>query len=196
MVEPVIGVLALQGAFAKQRMVISRLNVPSRDVKYPEDLDGCDGLIIPGGESTTMTELIDFVGMRQPLEQFAHKRPVMGTCAGLILMATQVSDPRVKTLNILNIDVVRNAYGRQVDSFVDTVDLLIDDRKVSIEGIFIRAPRIRSVNREVEIIGTLKGEPVVVRQSRHLACTFHPELSDSTAIHEYFVSMVKEPVLV
>lgn len=191
-----IGVLSLQGAFEKHRNVLSRLKIASKDVRYPGDLDGCDGLIIPGGESTTISDLIDYIGMRSPLLKFAEKKPVMGTCTGMILMARTVNDPRVQPLNLMNIEIARNAYGRQVDSFVSGLEVQINGKPVSLKGVFIRAPRIRSTGEEVEVLGMINGEPIFVRQNRHLATSFHPELSDTTAIHEYFLSLVREPTLV
>ena len=191
-----IGVLSLQGAFEKHRTVLSRLKIASKDVRYPGDLDGCDGLIIPGGESTTISNLIDTIGMRAPLLKFAEKKPVMGTCAGMILMARTVNDPRVQPLNLMNIEIARNAYGRQVDSFVSGLEVQINGKSVSLKGVFIRAPKIRSTGEEVEVLGVINGEPIFVRQNRHLATSFHPELSDTTAIHEYFLSLVREPTLV
>lgn len=191
-----IGVLSLQGAFEKHRNVLSRLKIASKDVRYPGDLDGCDGLIIPGGESTTISDLIDYIGMRAPLLKFAEKKPVLGTCTGMILMARTVNDPRVQPLNLMNIEIARNAYGRQVDSFVSGLEVQINGKPVSLKGVFIRAPRIRSTGEEVEVLGMINGEPIFVRQNRHLATSFHPELSDTTAIHEYFLSLVREPTLV
>ncbi|MEE9166973.1 MAG: pyridoxal 5'-phosphate synthase glutaminase subunit PdxT, partial [Candidatus Neomarinimicrobiota bacterium] len=115
-----------------------------------------------------------------------------GTCTGLILMASRVDDSRVQSLNLLNIGVVRNSYGRQVDSFTAPLDLVLGGETVSLRGIFIRAPRISSVGSGTEVLGSLEGEPVMVQENHFLGCTFHPELSDSTAVHDYFVSMVKE----
>jgi len=195
-VKQTIGVLSLQGAFEKHRTVLSRLKIASKDVRYPGDLDGCDGLIIPGGESITISDLIDYIGMRAPLLKFAEKKPVMGTCAGMILMARTVNDPRVQPLNLMNIEIARNAYGRQVDSFVSGLEVQINGKSVSLKGVFIRAPKIRSTGEEVEVLGVINGEPIFVRQNRHLATSFHPELSDTTAIHEYFLSLVREPTLV
>lgn len=193
MVEATVGVLSLQGAFAQHRKVLGRLNVASKEVRYSGDLQGCDGLIIPGGESTTMTRLIDFIGMREPLLKFAEAKPVMGTCAGLILMAKRVDDQRVRTLDLLDIDVARNAYGRQVDSFRTSLDIPLPGKNVSLKGVFIRAPRIISTAGEVSVLGSLDREPIMVQQNCHLGCTFHPELSGSTEIHRYFVSLIKEP---
>lgn len=193
MVESTIGILSLQGAFEKHRTVLSKINVASKEVRYPCDLNECDGLIIPGGESTTISELIDFIGIREPILKLAETKPVMGTCAGMILMAKMASDPRVHTLNLLNIEIARNAYGRQVDSFVTGLDIFINGEKNSLKGVFIRAPRIKSIGEGVEVLSSLNKEPIFIRQDRHLATSFHPELSNSTAIHEYFVSIVKEP---
>lgn len=191
-----VGILGLQGDFAKHRTILSRLNVNSKDVRYPGDLKGCDGLIIPGGESTTMSKLLDTTGVRTSILEFSKSNPVLGTCAGMILMAKRVDDSSVHPLGLLDIEAVRNAYGRQVDSF--TADLRVDSDgdPVSMTGIFIRAPKIKSVGEGVRVLGSLNGDPVFVQQGRHLACSFHPELSDNTTIHRYFLSVVEEPTLV
>jgi len=195
LVDITVGVLGLQGAFEKHKAVLNRLNIASKDVRYPEDLERCDGLIIPGGESTTISELINFINIRTPLLNFAETQPVMGTCAGMIMMANKIYDQRVQTLNLIDIEITRNAFGRQVDSFISDVRVLINGNEVLIKGVFIRAPRIKSIGENVKVLGSLNGESVFIQQNRHLATSFHPELSNSTVIHEYFVSLIKEPIL-
>ena len=192
MVDITVGVLGLQGAFEKHRSVLNRLSIASKDVRYPRDFEACDGLIIPGGESTTMSELIDYSGVRAPLKKFAQTKPVMGTCAGMILMAKKLGDERVQPLNLLNIEIKRNAFGRQVDSFESELEIHLNGKKARIRGIFIRAPKIKSVGKEVKVLASFNGEPVCVQQNFHLATSFHPELSNVTVIHEYFVSLIKE----
>ncbi|MDP6456205.1 MAG: pyridoxal 5'-phosphate synthase glutaminase subunit PdxT [Candidatus Marinimicrobia bacterium] len=190
-----IGILGLQGAFARHEAVLSRLNVYTRIVRLPADLDGCDGVIIPGGESTTITKLMDYIGIREPLLDFAERYPLLGTCAGMIIMASQVEDLQVRPLNLIDIEVVRNAYGRQVDSFIRSLEISTNGSISRMAGVFIRAPRIKSVGKDVSVLASIDGEPVFVRQGHHLASSFHPELSDNTTVHEYFVSLAEETVL-
>lgn len=190
-----IGILCLQGAFARHEAILSRLKVSTRVVRFPHDLDGCDGVIIPGGESTTMTKLMDFIGIREPLLSYAECHPLLGTCAGMILMASQVDDSRVKPLRLLDIEVARNAYGRQVDSFICPLDVSTNGSASQMKGVFIRAPRIVSLGKDVDVLASIDGEPVFVQQGHHLASSFHPELSDNTAVHKYFVSLAAETVL-
>jgi len=190
-----IGILGLQGAFARHEAALLRLNVSTRIVRFPDDLDGCDGVIIPGGESTTMTKLMDYIGIRQPLLSYAERHPLLGTCAGMIMMASQVEDPRVRPLNVLDIEVARNAFGRQIDSFILPLEVSTNGSVSQMTGVFIRAPRIVSVGKNVRVLASIESEPVFVQQGHHLASSFHPELSNNTVVHEYFVSLAAEPVL-
>ena len=172
-----IGVLGLQGAYAKHFAVLKQLDVQSVDVRRPEDLKECYGLIIPGGESTTMTKLINEIDMYDALLNFAADRPVFGTCAGMILMATKVDDDRVETLNLIHMEIERNAYGRQVDSFIDNLDVTTNGQAFSMRGVFLA-----SVN----------DEPVLVQEGQHMAAAFHPELTGETRIHDYFTTLKGE----
>lgn len=190
-----IGILGLQGAYEQHRSVLSSLNVSCKIVRYPEDLDVCEGLIIPGGESTTMSNLINYMHFQDSLLKFAESKPLFGICAGLILMAKNSGDKRVNYLGLIDIDVVRNSYGRQIDSFTHNLAIFINGKKTSIHGVFIRAPRIKSTGNGVTILGELNGEPIFVQHGKHLAAAFHPELSGSTEIHRYFLSLIKEPAL-
>ena len=187
-----IGVLGLQGAYAKHLAILQQLDVQAVDVRKPEDLEKCHGLIIPGGESTTMTKLINEIEMHDALLKFSVDRPVFGTCAGMILMATKVDDDRVKTLNLLDIEVERNAYGRQIDSFIDKLDVTTNGQAFSIRGVFIRAPRIKNIGDDVEVLASVNGEPVLVQQGHHMAAAFHPELTGETRIHNYFSTLKGE----
>jgi 5'-phosphate synthase pdxT subunit len=186
-----IGVLALQGDFAEHEAILKRLGATTRQVRMPADLDGLDGLIIPGGESTTITRLINMYDLREPLCDFAAQRPVWGTCAGAIVMAKHATDLDRDPLRVMDIDVVRNAFGRQVDSF--EIDLPFDEIEgAPVHAIFIRAPLIRSVGEGVKAVATLAdGEIVAARQGHLLATSFHPELTDDTRVHEYFLRMVE-----
>ena len=187
-----IGVLGLQGAYAKHLAILQQLDVQAVDVRKPEDLEECHGLIIPGGESTTMTKLINEIEMHDALLKFSVDRPVFGTCAGMILMAAKVDDGRVKTLNLLDIEVERNAYGRQIDSFIDELDVTTNGQAFSMRGVFIRAPRIKNMGEEVEVLASVNGEPVLVQEGHHMAAAFHPELTGETRIHNYFSTLKKE----
>lgn len=187
-----IGVLGLQGAYAKHLAVLQQLDVQAVDVRKPGDLEECHGLILPGGESTTMTKLINEIDMHDALLKFSVDRPVFGTCAGMILMAAKVDDGRVKTLNLLDIEVERNAYGRQIDSFIDELDVTTNGQAFSMRGVFIRAPRIKNMGDGVEVLASVNGEPVLVQEGHHMAAAFHPELTGETRIHNYFSTLKGE----
>ena len=187
-----IGVLGLQGAYAKHLAILQQLDVQAVDVRKSEDLEKCHGLIIPGGESTTMTKLINEIEMHDALLKFSVDRPVFGTCAGMILMATKVDDDRVKTLNLMNIEVERNGYGRQIDSFIDELNVTTNGQAFSMRGVFIRAPRIKNMGEGVEVLASVNGEPVLVQEGHHMAAAFHPELTGETRIHNYFSTLKKE----
>ena len=187
-----IGVLGLQGAYAKHLAVLQKIDVQAVDVRKPGDLEECHGLIIPGGESTTMTKLINEIAMHDALLKFSVDRPVFGTCAGMILMAAKVDDGRVKTLNLINIEVERNGYGRQIDSFIDELDVTTNGQAFSMRGVFIRAPRIKNMGDGVEVLASVNGEPVLVQEGHHMAAAFHPELTGETRIHNYFSTLKGE----
>jgi len=139
-----------------------------------------------------MTKLINEIDMHDALLKFSVDRPVFGTCAGMILMATKVDDDRVETLNLLDIEVERNAYGRQIDSFIDELDVTTNGQAFSMRGVFIRAPRIKNIGDEVEVLASVNGEPVLVQQGHHMAAAFHPELTGETRIHNYFSTLKGE----
>ena len=195
----IIGVLALQGDFAEHLAVLRRLGVEGREVRTPADLVGVAGLIIPGGESTTISRLMDRWGMREPITQMAKSgAPVWGTCAGLILAARHILDDPIMSLGILDVDVQRNAYGSQIDSFETNLSL---ETKQAIEAfgeaplpaVFIRAPMIRRVGPSVEVLArTADGTPVAVQQGNLLGSSFHPELTPDTRFHAYLVNLSKE----
>jgi pyridoxal 5'-phosphate synthase pdxT subunit len=180
-----IGVLALQGNFREHAAMLRRLGADVVEVRKPEELEGLAGLVIPGGESTAIMRLIRLYGLEDAIRRFSE--PVFGTCAGLILLDRE-------HLDLVDLAVDRNAYGRQVASFETDLDLTHDDRPL--RGVFIRAPRIRDTGPAVEVLAELNGEPVLVRQGRFLAATFHPELTDDPRVHERFLELVreKEPV--
>jgi 5'-phosphate synthase pdxT subunit len=191
-----IGVLSLQGDFAEHVAMLARMGAPAREVRLPADLDGVDALIMPGGESTTFGKLAVRWGMIEPLRAFAAAgKPVWGTCAGLIFLAKDVGREQ-PTLGLMDIKVMRNAFGRQVDSFITGLEIAgIDDTDRPYPGIFIRAPLIESVGPGVEPLCTLPdGAIVAARQGNLLATSFHPELTRDDRVHRLFLAMSRDAV--
>jgi pyridoxal 5'-phosphate synthase pdxT subunit len=179
--QPRIGVLAVQGNFREHAAMLRRLGAEPVEVRKPDQLDGLDGLVIPGGESTAIMRLVRLYGLEEAIRTFA--RPVLGTCAGMILLDR-------RHLGVLDVEVARNAYGRQVASFEADLELEGDARLL--RGVFIRAPRVAEVGPEVEVLAALDGEPVLLRQGRVIVASFHPELTDDTRVHERFLDLVRE----
>ena len=171
-----IGVLAVQGNFREHAAMLRRLGAEVLEVRKPEQLEGLDGLVVPGGESTTFMRLMHLYGLDEAVRAFAG--PVFGTCAGMIVLDRN-------HLGLMDLEVERNAYGRQVASFEADLQLADDERPL--RGVFIRAPRVRDVGPEVEVLAEHDGKPVLVRQGRFLAAAFHPELTDDTRVHEKFL---------
>ncbi len=187
-----IGVLALQGDFALHVKALAECGVEAVEVRKAEQLDDLDGLIIPGGESTTLLKLMDEWRFVPALEKFhADGRPLFGTCAGLILLAREVHNPGQFSLGFIDADVERNAYGRQRESFETRQTAILDGRPTSIEMMFIRAPRIRHVGAGVDVLARHGDDPVLARQGTVLVATFHPEVLGERAVHEYFCEMVR-----
>jgi pyridoxal 5'-phosphate synthase pdxT subunit len=190
-----IGVLALQGDFALHARALARCgpDVEVVEVRKPEQLEDLDGLIIPGGESTTLLKLMDAWGFVPALESFhAGGRPIFGTCAGLILLAREVTSPAQFSLGLIDLGVERNAYGRQRESFEASGTAELDGRPIPVEMVFIRAPRIRRVGAAVQTLARRDGEAVMARQGTVLVATFHPELTDDPTVHDYFCRMVAQ----
>ncbi|WP_227940148.1 pyridoxal 5'-phosphate synthase glutaminase subunit PdxT [Alkalihalobacillus deserti] len=186
-----IGVLALQGAIREHVNCLEAPNTEVVVVKKVEQLADLDGLVFPGGESTTMRRLIDLYGFFEPLKQFAAEgKPMFGTCAGLILMADQIVGQDSGHLSVINMKVQRNAFGRQRESF--ETDLLVTGVGEDIRAVFIRAPLILEVGEDVEVLSKYNDEIVAARQGQFLACSFHPELTDDHRFHQYFASIVEE----
>jgi pyridoxal 5'-phosphate synthase pdxT subunit len=176
-----IGVLALQGAFREHAAALHKLGAHVVEVRLPDELDGLDGLVIPGGESTSIMRLAELYGIDAAIR--SYRGAIFGTCAGMILLDRE-------HLGLADLVVDRNAFGRQVRSFEADVDLAVDE--IPLRGVFIRAPRIRSSGPEVEVLGELDGEPVLVRDGRLLLASFHPELTEDLRVHELFLQMVEE----
>lgn len=189
--ELTIGVLALQGAFAKHMEVLKSLGAHVIEVRKPADLAACDGLIIPGGESTTMMKQMEFIDFQQPFRDFFAKKPVFGTCAGLILMSKKIAGGKMDPFGLLDVEIERNAFGRQVESFQTELEVHFKSNLTKkIPAIFIRAPRIRHVDAKVRVLASFKDEPVLVQEGFHLGATFHPELTMDHSVHAYFLSLV------
>ena len=187
-----MGVLAIQGDFAEHREVLDKLGVESAEIRLPHQLDEVDGLIIPGGESTTIVQLIDIYDFRDTLTQkVAEGLPIWGTCAGMIVISKRLTDHRPSPLGLMDIEVSRNAFGSQVHSF--EADLEMGDISgPAFRGVFIRAPVVNKVGQGVRVLAQVSdGRPVAVRQDKMLATSFHPELTDDTRVHELFVRMVE-----
>jgi 5'-phosphate synthase pdxT subunit len=180
-----IGVLALQGNFREHVAMLRRLGAEAVEVRKPEQLEGLDGLVVPGGESTTFMRLMRLYGLEEAIRRF--EQPILGTCAGLIVLDRD-------HLGLVDVEVARNAYGRQVSSFEADLDLAGEDKPL--RGVFIRAPRVTAAGEGVEVLAELDGEPVLLRQGRFLVATFHPELTDDTRVHELFLDSVREASLV
>ncbi len=185
-----IGVLALQGDYFKHAQAVQRLGHDVLYVKDSETLAFCEKLIIPGGESTTIIRLIEKLELREALLNFAKEHSILGTCAGLIVLAKTKNGLPFDPLGLIDLEVERNAYGRQIDSFVDTVQLQLGDKAVEMEGVFIRAPKITKMERKVEAIGYHKDVVVAARQDHILAVSFHPELTEDIRLHQYFIEAV------
>ena len=183
-----VGVLAIQGDFAAHARILSRAGVKAFEVRRSAQLANIDGLIIPGGESTTMLKVMREEEMIEPIRNFARAgKAVFGTCAGAILLASEVRNPEQQSLGLIDITVERNSYGRQIDSFIREVDTLLGDE--AMEAVFIRAPKITRVGPCVETLSTIDGEPVLVKQNNLLAATFHPELTSDNRVHSLFIEL-------
>jgi 5'-phosphate synthase pdxT subunit len=185
---PKIGVLALQGDFEAHRKAIERAGGEAVEVRTAADLEAVDGLILPGGESTTMLKLLHAENLFEPLRDFGKTKPIFGTCAGAILLATEVVNPAQESLGLMDATVERNGYGRQIDSRIAEIEL---EGKPA-EAVFIRAPIIRQVGPAARVLARYLDHPVLIEQGRHLAATFHPELSSDDRIHRRFIEKVKQ----
>jgi len=187
-----IGVLALQGDFALHETALARIGVKSAEIRKPSELDAVDGLIIPGGESTTLLKLMDEWGFVPAQEKFhAQGKPIFGTCAGLIVLASEVEHPSQFSLGLIDITTERNAYGRQKESFEAQGEAELDGERKLIKMVFIRAPRIHRLGPAVTPLAHHQGECVMAREGSVLVAAFHPELTDDPTVHRYFRGMVE-----
>ena len=180
-----VGVLALQGAFREHLSMLQKIGVEGVEVRIPEDLQNIDGLILPGGESTTITKLLRIQGLEPLLKEW--NKPLFGTCAGLIILSKEVADKSVEPYGKIDVVVERNSYGRQQDSFCTPLTF----ENTTFNGVFIRAPRIHSVGHGLQILLRHNNDPVLVLENNVLGATFHPELSGSSVIHDYFMRMIE-----
>ena len=180
-----IGVLELQGNYSLHHKIFSDLGISSKGVKTAKDLDNIDGLVIPGGESTTISLLLDSFDLRIPIKNFAKENPIMGTCAGLIMMSKSIKgDKKVTPLGILDIIVDRNAYGRQIMSFKKPIIVNLNNQKIDVNATLIRAPKVINISASVNVLAMIDKSPAVVIQGKHLGLSFHPELDGITIFHE------------
>jgi len=182
---PRVGVLALQGNFREHAAMLRRLGAEAVEIRKPEELAGLDGLVVPGGESTTFMRLMRLYGLDEAIREF--ERPILGTCAGMIVLDRD-------HLGLVDLAVDRNAYGRQVASFEADLELAGDEEPL--RGVFIRAPRVRSTGDDVEVLAKRDGEPVLLRDGRIVVASFHPELTEDTRVHELFLGAVREAMSV
>ncbi|MCA2965921.1 MAG: pyridoxal 5'-phosphate synthase glutaminase subunit PdxT [Acidobacteriaceae bacterium] len=179
-----VGVLALQGDYERHLRALESAGAHPVEVRTAAELAAVDALVLPGGESTTMLKLLHREGLFEPLAAFGREKPIFGTCAGAILLATTVTSPEQESLGLVDIAVQRNAYGRQLDSRVVTLPSALGD----LEAVFIRAPIIRAAGPAVNVLATYNDDPVLVEQGRHLVATFHPELTVDPRVHAYFLT--------
>jgi 5'-phosphate synthase pdxT subunit len=187
-----VGVLALQGDFEAHQRALRRAGADAVQVRTAEELNSVDGLVIPGGESTTMLKLLNYMDLKEPLRKFAQEKPVFGTCAGAILLATDVRNPAQESFGVVDMTVERNAYGRQIDSRVASIEPCADFQRRTgpgdVEAVFIRAPIIRRTGPGVKVLAQYNGDPVLVEQGKYLIATFHPELTDDPRVHQLFLA--------
>lgn len=189
--EVKIGILAVQGDFDAHRAMLASMGVPSVEVRTPEHLQGCHGLILPGGESTTQLQFLREEGLYEAIRKFAEEdKPIFGTCAGAILLAREVKNPKQESLGLLDMTVLRNAYGRQIAS--DVVRGPCTLKAEPLEMVFIRGPVIERVGPDVQVLAEYSGKPALVQQRRVMAAAFHPELTADTTVHQRFIQLAAE----
>ena len=182
-----IGVLALQGDFERHLYQLFTLGISGREVRSSDDLKELDGLIIPGGESTTISKLIDRFSLRQELILFTKQKAVWGTCAGMIMLASKVDDRTIQPLKAIDISVIRNGYGRQIHSFFADISLSLNDKQVTVPASFIRAPLVKEADRAVSVLAEYKNKPILLSQNNCLVSSFHSELHTDKTLVKYFL---------
>ena len=190
---PRIGVLGLQGNYFQHQKSLLKLKVDSIIVKNKQTLNQCDGLIIPGGESTAISKSLDQADLRTAIKDYSKSHSIFGTCAGMIMLSKTPKTNNLKCLDIMNFVVYRNYWGSQKNSFIDTVNLNLDGTK-HIKGFFIRAPKIKSCSDNIRTLAYYKENPVLISDGYHLASSFHPELTNNLVVHDYFLKLVYETI--
>ena len=186
-----VGILALQGGYEKHKVMLDSISINSIYIRYKDDLTNCSGLIIPGGESTTLSKVIEKNKLHQCLLRFARTKPIFGTCAGLIMLS-KINNKHIKSFNLIDIDIERNAWGSQINSFIEKIKL-DGIKNTSFNAVFIRAPKIKKINnKKIKILSSINDEPILIRYKNYLGATFHPELTNDSIIHKYFIKMINE----
>jgi len=180
-----IGVLAIQGNFDMHSSILDKIGIEPVLVRYPNELDTVEGIVIPGGESTTMSKLMNRIGFFEPLKSFSKDYPLLGTCAGLILMSEKVVDTELDSLGLLDVQIERNGYGRQINSNTINIDFKLNNTNYSLPASFIRAPKIISYGKSLNVIAKYDNTPIIVENDRHMGISFHPELDNISILHEY-----------
>jgi 5'-phosphate synthase pdxT subunit len=188
----IVGVLTLQGAYQKHIELLRSMGVTTQSVRQPQQLENCSALIIPGGESTTISLLVQEYGLYEPIRSFAADHPVMGVCAGMIMLANEVDDTRVKPLGLMPFKAIRNHYGRQVHSFTTDVQLDFAGKDEPFHAHFIRAPGIENLSHEIEVLARYHDEAVMISTGKHMALSFHPELTSDIRIHQYWLRNINK----
>ena len=183
----VVGVLGIQGGFSKHKEMIESMGYDTKIVRTPEELKKTDALIIPGGESTTFLNLFKKLELAEAIKEYNIKSPIMGTCAGLIVLSKKVDDIETGTLGLIDIEVSRNAYGRQKESFIGKVTVNFNNESTEIDAVFIRAPKILKYGSECKILAKHKNNIIMLQNKSVLVCSFHPELTGNNAVHKYFL---------
>ena len=189
----IIGIFALQGNFIQHKKFVDKIGVQNILVRHPNEIDQCDSLIIPGGESTTISKQIDNNQFRNKLIEFALEKPILGTCAGMIMLSTSMPRENMSPLNIMDFQIERNAWGRQVNSFSANINLNFDENR-PFHSVFIRAPKISYIGKDVRVLATFDDEPVLLTNGMHIVSSFHPEIGEDYRIHEYFINKVDERI--
>ena len=187
-----IGILALQGNYDRHSLMLASMGLKSKLVKYSDNLDGCSGLIIPGGESTSISKLINSNGLKNGIINFSKKQTIFGSCAGMILLSSNSSTINLDPLQIMDFKIDRNGWGSQINSFCGEVSYSIGNNKILGNGAFIRAPKVKSIGEKINIIGKFEKEYVCLSDGRHIASAFHPELTNCTILYKLFVDMIHE----
>ena len=188
--KPIVGILAFQGDFSRHQQAFTKLKCDVHLVKSAKHLEECSHFVIPGGESSVIDRFVKSTGLTDPIKKFSESKPVWGTCAGMIMLASRLTnDGNITPLSLLDVTVERNGYGRQFESFIDIGDVTLGSKPERLEMVFIRAPKISNIGAELTILGNCRGEAVIIRRGNVIATSFHPELTGSLRFQQYFLAM-------